>query len=384
MVRFMPYLHAHKLDFPRTILLVAYSRLAAGVLMADQSPMHIRSVIYKFVSTGKSDHALTMHLRMKIPTFLAAFAIFLIAGALAQDAPPAPRFEVASIRPVAAGPGHDQDDNPSFIAYRAGKASSFCMICISGQHYDMWANFLKEMIARAFSIDSRLVVAPKWLSQPDGTKFTIHATMPKGATKEQIPDMLRALLEERFHLVAHLAPGEQTGYALVVAKNGPKLKPPRTMDRSACENWVAAIGADMEDKENQMCHTTRDDGDRTVNIAMIASTHRSPVSTESWRDGAFESHREYFRITMAQLATNLAQYLSTGSPGMPNAGSVAQVVDHTGIEGAWDVVLDETMGDLALSTISASLERQGLRLERTTVPVEKLIVDKIDKVQTEN
>ena len=311
-------------------------------------------------------------------------AICLTAIAVAQDPPLAPRFEVASIRPVAAGPAHDQNDNPSFIAYRAGKASSFCMTCISGQHYDRYADFLKVMIAQAFRIDPRLVVAPDWLNQQDEAKFTIHAMMPQGATREQIPDMLRALLEERFRLVAHLAPGEQTGYSLVVAKNGPKLKPPRVMDRSACEPWVAALGADLEDKENQTCSTTRDDGDRTVNIAMVASTHRSPLLTESWRDGAYESHREYFRITMPELAKNLAQYLSTGSPLAPIPGSVAQVVDRTGIEGAWDVVLDYTSGDLALPTISASLERLGLRLERTTVPVEKLIVDKIDKVPTEN
>jgi uncharacterized protein (TIGR03435 family) len=117
---------------------------------------------------------------------------------------------------------------------------------------------------------------------------------------------------------------------------------------------------------------------------MVASNRSSPMLTESWRDGAFESHREYFRITMAQLATNLGQLLSTGSPLTIGSGSVAQVADRTGIEGAWDVVLDETFGDLALPTISASLERQGLRLERTTVPVEKLIVDKVDKGPTEN
>jgi uncharacterized protein (TIGR03435 family) len=323
-----------------------------------------------------------MHLRLKIPTLLAA--ISLTAGALAQDPPSTPRFEVASIRLVTVGGNADQNDNPSFIAYRAGKASSFCMVCISGQHYDSYAAFLKEMIAQAFRIDARLVVGPDWLSQIEGTKFDIHALMPKGATREQIPDMLRALLEERFHLAAHLVPGEQTGYALVVAKNGPKLKPPRVMDRSACEPWIAALGAALDDKENQMCRTTRDDGDRTVNIAMVASNRSSPMLTESWRDGAFESHREYFRITMAQLATNLGQLLSTGSPLTIGSGSVAQVADRTGIEGAWDVVLDETFGDLALPTISASLERQGLRLERTTVPVEKLIVDKVDKGPTEN
>jgi uncharacterized protein (TIGR03435 family) len=177
------------------------------------------------------------------------------------------------------------------------------------------------MIAQAFRIDPRLVVAPDWLSQMEGTKFDIHALMPKGATKEQIPDMLRALLEERFHLAAHLAPGEQTGYSLMVAKNGPKLKPPRVMDRSVCEPWVAAIGADLEDKENQMCHTTRDDGDRTVRIAMIASTHSSPMVNESWRDdGSFQSHREYFRVTMAQLATDIGNLVSTGSPLAPIPG----------------------------------------------------------------
>ena len=311
--------------------------------------------------------------------------ICLTGAALAQDAPPALRFEVASIRPVNVGPGADQNDNPSFIGYRAGKASSFCMVCISGQHYDMYANFLKEIIARAFRIDSRLVVAPDWLSQTDGTRFDIHALMPKGATTEQISDMLRALLEERFHLAARLVPAEQTGYALVVAKNGPKLRPPRVMDRSACENWVAALGADLEDKENRTCRTTRDDGDRTVNIAMVASTRFSPMVTESWRDdGLFQSHREYFRVTMAQLAASLAQLLSTTSGRTVGAGTVAQVIDRTGIDGAWDVVMDYTFGDLALSTISPSLEKQGLRLERTTVPVEKLIVDKLDKTPTEN
>jgi uncharacterized protein (TIGR03435 family) len=310
--------------------------------------------------------------------------IFLTAAALAQAPPSALRFEVASIRPVTGIGMADQNDNPSFLAYRAGKASSCCMVCISGQHYDRYGDFLKVMIGEAFHFDARLVVGPDWLSQGDGAKFTIHAMMSKGATKEQVPDMLRALLEERFHLAAHLAPADQTGYSLVVVKNGAKLKPPRAMDRSGCEPWVAAIGADLEDKENQTCRTTRDDGDRTVNIGMVASTRRSPMLTESWRDGEFQYHREYFRITMAELAKNLAQYLSTGSPLAQIPGSIVQVVDRTGIEGAYDVVLDETSGDMALPTISASLERLGLRLERTTVPVEKLIVDKLDKTPTEN
>jgi uncharacterized protein (TIGR03435 family) len=128
-----------------------------------------------------------MHLRLKSPAFLAT--IFLTGTALAQDALPAPRFEVASIRPVSALGGADMNDNPNFAAYRAGKASSFCVECISGQHYDYYAAYLKVMIAQAFRIDPRLVVGPDWLSQEEGSKFVIHAMMPKGATKVQIPDM---------------------------------------------------------------------------------------------------------------------------------------------------------------------------------------------------
>ena len=87
---------------------------------------------------------------------------------------------------------------------------------------------------------------------------------------------------------------------------------------------------------------------------------------------------------MAQLASRLEPDLSTGSPMGPLAGTVAKVVDRTGLEGAFDVVIDETFGDLAAATITASLERQGLRLEKTMAPAEKIVVDHLDKVPTEN
>lgn len=309
--------------------------------------------------------------------------VFAIGFAALAQVPPAIRFEVASIRP--APPGFEELDNPSFVAYRAGKATRFCEVCISGNHYDYYRMPLILGIGEAFRIDPRLVVAPEWLNQPDATQFVIHAIMPEGATREQIPDMMRALLEERFHLVAHRAPAEQTGYALVVAKNGPKLKPPSEleMDRSNCEPWVPSIPL-PDGSPHLICQTTREEGDRTVRVAMNANTDVGPMVSAMSRGESLDVHTEYLRITMSQLAARLTDDLSTGSPMNPRAGAVVQVLDRTGIEGAWYVAIDKTWGDLALSTVSASLEKQGLRLERTTVPTEKLIVDKIDKVPTEN
>jgi uncharacterized protein (TIGR03435 family) len=256
------------------------------------------------------------------------------------------------------------------------------MVCISGTHYDSYGIWLKGLIGEAFRIDERLMIAPDWLNRPEGTMFAIHAIMPEGATREQIPDMLRALLEERFHLVAHLAPAEQTGYELVVAKNGPKLKPPRELDRSTCEPWVPSIPL-RDGSPHLICQSTREESDRTVRIAMNLNTEFGPMLSAMSRGETLEVHTEYFRITMPQLAERLAVDLSTPE-GMPQGGTVVQVMDKTGIEAASYVVVDKSWGDLALSTVSASLEKQGLHLERTTVQTEKLIVDKVDRVPTEN
>jgi len=61
--------------------------------------------------------------------------------------------------------------------------------------------------------------------------------VPKGATKEQFMMMLQNLLAERFKLTLHRETKELPLYALVVAKNGPKLKesvdPPPATDGSA-------------------------------------------------------------------------------------------------------------------------------------------------------
>jgi uncharacterized protein (TIGR03435 family) len=48
--------------------------------------------------------------------------------------------------------------------------------------------------------------------------------LPAGATKEQLPEMWRRLLEERFHLAAHYVTKELPAYELVVANGGPRCR----------------------------------------------------------------------------------------------------------------------------------------------------------------
>jgi uncharacterized protein (TIGR03435 family) len=55
-------------------------------------------------------------------------------------------------------------------------------------------------------------------------KFDIVAKNPDGVRKDQVPEVLKALLADRFKLVTHRDSKVQQVYALVVGRNGPKLR----------------------------------------------------------------------------------------------------------------------------------------------------------------
>ena len=74
---------------------------------------------------------------------------------------------------------------------------------------------LKVVLMEAFGMKSYQIVGPSWL---DEDCFDIAAKMPAGATVDQIPAMLQALLAERFQLAAHKEDRPRPVYALVVDK----------------------------------------------------------------------------------------------------------------------------------------------------------------------
>jgi uncharacterized protein (TIGR03435 family) len=127
-----------------------------------------------------------------------AIAVMFTSGAVlfAQTpAKPKPAFEVVTIKPV--GP----------FQIRPG-------IRISGNRFDC-AMSLEGLITTAYQIKTDQMVGPDWLNSQ---RFAINATIPEGSSKDQVPGMLQALLEDRFKLKAHLEKKDQPVYALVVAK----------------------------------------------------------------------------------------------------------------------------------------------------------------------
>jgi len=134
-----------------------------------------------------------------------------------------PEFEVASVRRstppqdgsgirdgVSGGPG---TADPSLIAYSNLR--------------------LKDLLMTAWGVKGYQVFGPDWI---ESERYDIVARIPPGTSKEQFSIMLQNLLTERFKLTILHTQRELPVFELVVAKNGPKLKPwvqdPETLNAS--------------------------------------------------------------------------------------------------------------------------------------------------------
>jgi uncharacterized protein (TIGR03435 family) len=80
---------------------------------------------------------------------------------------------------------------------------------------------LKKLIYESYAVKDYQVSAPDWLSTEI---YDIAATVPPGATRDDVQLMIQNLLAERFKLTLHRDTREMPVYALVVGKGGSKLQ----------------------------------------------------------------------------------------------------------------------------------------------------------------
>jgi uncharacterized protein (TIGR03435 family) len=294
--------------------------------------------------------------------YRALFALQVLLGLIAAQASPAqsppassgpePKFEVASVHLDKA------------IADRIPAAT----VTLSGARASISGFTVKAIIAAAYRTEIYLIAAPDWTTQ---ARVAIQALMPEGATKDQLPEMLKALLAERFHLVAHRTALEEPVFALVTAKGGSKLSPPRDLDQTTCSGWSDKSGFD----DIQGCNSVRQDGSNTVRTQLSVGGPNGPVRFEVTSDG--DLREEFLKMTMAQLARRMSVPCAQGCFNLP-------VVDRTGIAGAWHFVLERTCVASNCDAYASSLERIGLKVEKTTAPVERLVIDHADTTPAEN
>ena len=188
------------------------------------------------------------------------------------------------------------------------------------------------LILRAYGVSSLQLAGPEWLR---ATRFDIAANVPAGATKEQVAEMWRNLLAERFGLKVHHESRETAQFDLVVAKNGPKLKP-------------------------------APDGGAPPRMATLG--RRRPDFT----------YLHFPKTTMAGLASTLS--IQANQP----------VNDVTGLTGNYDVELSwnpdfAVAGPDSPPELSKALQEQlGLDLKPKKALLDMLVVDRMDKTPSGN
>lgn len=242
--------------------------------------------------------------------------------------PPGLAFEVASIKPSKSG--------------GSGINSSF----YGGRFMATNTDLKTLMQYDAFGIPApQIMGGPAWLSTD---RFDIDAKV-EDAVAEQMKklsreerslwrrQMLQRLLADRFKLTFHWETREFPVYALVTAKNGPKIERAKNAEASPS--------------------VSRSNGNLTAKS-----------------------------VTMEKLVQTLTTALAR------QLGRV--VVDKTGLEGKYDLTLawsqdersaemtdlpDEDAASPGPSIFTAVQEQLGLKLESTKAPVETLVIDHIEQ-----
>jgi uncharacterized protein (TIGR03435 family) len=131
-------------------------------------------------------------------------------------------FEVASVKPNKSGDQRVMIQTPPNGRYTATNVA------------------LRMLLRQAFDVqDFQIVGGPNWLGTD---RFDIVAKPPDGITgPEQMRPMVRALLADRFKLVAHNETREMPIFSLMVARADGKLGPKLSGAKVDCDARFAAV-----------------------------------------------------------------------------------------------------------------------------------------------
>ena len=276
---------------------------------------------------------------------LRVFAVALLATGLQGATAPQqegnqPRFEVASVK--------SSDPNPSSPLF-IGMSADGAMV--------KYTNItLQDCIRGAYRVRDFQIVGPDWMTK---ARFEINARLPAGTSADQIPEMLQALLAERFKLEIRREMREHKVYALVVGDGGAKLKP---AEAQTDNNSVKALGPDGKPRD-LIEYGLRADG-LWINApaASIASLVWLMSRFTTWPvvDMTGIKGNYKFNLTFAPETTS---NLPTGTaPGLDAAATPVEPI----------------------SSVFDAVKPYGLRLEARKAPMETLIVTHLEKTPTEN
>lgn len=240
-----------------------------------------------------------------------ALYVCLSFAAIAQQ----PAFEVASIRPS------NYQGGPLRVAAR-----------VDPDGIDFSNVTPRLCIQRAYGVKPYQLTGPDWIGSE---RYMIVAKATGPLPQDKILLMLQTLLADRFKLAFHREEKEMPIYALVVSKNGPKLK--EAKDEGATQ--ISGDGDEIVFERASMQQLA----------GTLARSVDRPVIDATSLKGLYN-----FKLAWADDVRP--------NPNAPTAGA-------SGPSDSAD----------ALSIFTALQERLGLKLESRKAPVAVLVIDHIEK-----
>ena len=229
---------------------------------------------------------------------------------------------------------------------------------------------LKGLLEKAYDVKFPYqVVGPGWL---DTELFAVDATMPPDTTRQQFCLMLQNLLTERFKMAVHREAKEVPGYALVVARNGPKLKE------------SVNIAAPQGNADPQAPASPRSDAldaygfPKSAPDPKLAGGRGGVSAVMNQRGWRLYGQQQ----TMQDLANLLPNWANLNGP----------VTDATGLTSKYDFAFTFLPEGIPASPdnepppdIFGALQSQlGLKLEARKVVMQVIVVDHMEKTATAN
>jgi uncharacterized protein (TIGR03435 family) len=229
---------------------------------------------------------------------------------------------------------------------------------------------MKAMLLTAYDVKNYQISGPAWL---DTERYDVVARVPEGVTVEQARIMWQNLLAERFGLTVRHEPKEFQVQQLVIAKSGPKLKetswdpaaplppgPPKIEKGELLS--PGAVMTIFPDPAGPRAHTFAKAQPISKLTEMLSNGLGHPVLDKTGLTGRYDFMLDY------AMNLNGTIQLPLPPPGAPEAAPV----------------LSDRARD-PLPDLAAAVQKQlGLALVAGKAMLDVVVVDRINKVPTEN
>jgi uncharacterized protein (TIGR03435 family) len=218
-----------------------------------------------------------------------------------------------------------------------------------------------------------------WVMGQDA-RFDIVANVPEGTTKDQLPEMLLNLLQDRFHLAYHREKKDFDSYTLLIAKGGHKLTDAASADGPPPAPPVPGTPvqrAQLDGNGFPQLPAGRPAAQGVSNNGLTRVSFR--MSTPQTLLGMLQfalGGRSVDKTGLTGKYDFRLEYSTAGLPG-PLGGRLTAAAPGPGPT--------PTPSDPGGPDLFTALEKQlGLKLEKSKIQLDVFVVDRMDKTPTEN